>query len=266
MRIREDYNKINYIIIILIIILICVSLIFLYQLITAKNVNRIISVDSIFSAEKKESSSNQKVSDTSTTSNKSTTNKEESTETAIQKDDNDFKFGIYLLNDAETKRLLVTESTSIFQSDKVLNTYNVIYTQNSEIEGTRVAECFEKYLKQYTDADKYRVGFNLSFKVGDKTLESNIISPKDAVFFQDYLKINLYDGYHVEKGKPYSSITENTFTKNTILTSIKLTGGKNISKITSDIKLTAFCYDSNDLDKDNNYTGNNKYTITIKQK
>ena len=53
-------------------------------------------------------------------------------------------------------------------------------------------------------------------------------------------------------------------TENTLLTSIKLTAGKKVNEISSDILVTAFTYDNDDFDLDNNYIGISKYQIIIK--
>ena len=49
------------------------------------------------------------------------------------------------------------------------------------------------------------------------------------------------------------------------MTSVKLYAVDVIDEVES-ITLTAFTYDEDDFDKDNNYRGNSKYTINIKRK
>ena len=180
-------------------------------------------------------------------------------------DTNPIKLGIYLLNDNETKRELITTFSNKWTYHKDITVFNIIYTNKEEIEATRTAECFEKYLKDYTeDISKYRIGFHVKFETEDGTFDKTIISPKDVDEFYDYLEIYLYDGYHRKKGEWYSHTTEEQFNQDTIFTSIKLTAGKNVEKITSNIKLTAFSYDDeDDFDENGDYIGNSKYSITI---
>ena len=52
---------------------------------------------------------------------------------------------------------------------------------------------------------------------------------------------------------------------NTILSSIKIFAVTSIDKV-EDITLTAFTYDEDDFDTNNNYQGNSKYSIKIKRK
>ena len=53
---------------------------------------------------------------------------------------------------------------------------------------------------------------------------------------------------------------------NTIISSIKLTGGSGIEYVESDIFLTVFTYDFYDFDENNNYIGNSKFTAIIKRR
>ena len=52
---------------------------------------------------------------------------------------------------------------------------------------------------------------------------------------------------------------------NTILSSVKIFATYDIDDVDY-ITLTAFTYDDDDFDKDNNYRGKSKYTIDIKRK
>ena len=60
-------------------------------------------------------------------------------------------------------------------------------------------------------------------------------------------------------------IDKDEYNESTLITSIKLTGSTKTDKITSDITLTAFTYDSDDFDENNEYRGISKYTTTIKR-
>ena len=63
----------------------------------------------------------------------------------------------------------------------------------------------------------------------------------------------------------YSHLTEENSSDNTIISSIKLTSGTYYEKIESDITLTVFTYDKDDINENNEYIGNSKYTIIIKK-
>lgn len=179
-------------------------------------------------------------------------------------DDNPISVGIYDKNSSNTKRVLMKEVTKPWVYHKDIIEYNVFYTQDNEIDATRIAPCFDKYAALYEeDVSKYRVGYIVNFSLDDKEINKTIVSPKDAEEFFDYLEVYLYDGYHRAPGEWYSHTTEAEFNENTLLLGIKLTAGKQVEKITSDIILTAFSYDSDDFDENGDYIGISKYSITI---
>lgn len=199
------------------------------------------------------------------------TNTNQTTEniTVTYIDDNPIKIGIYNTNSSNTKRVLVNEFSSSWKYHTDINTFNVFFTNESEIDNTRIPTCFDKYIANYEeDVSMYRIGYHVSFSTEDGVVNKTIISPTDTEDFYNYLEIYLYDGYHRKPGEWYSHTTEADFTKNTLLTGIKLTAGVEIEKITSDITLTAFSYsinDNEDFDENGNYRGNSKYSVVVKK-
>lgn len=184
-------------------------------------------------------------------------------------DDNPIILGIYGKNSSNTKRFLVSEITKPWSYHNDIIEYNVFFTQDSEIETTRLPVCFDKYLARYTsDVSNYRIGYTIQFETADNIINKTIKSPKDVEEFYDFLEVYLYDGYHRKPGEWYSHTTEEEFNNETLLLGIKLTAGKKISEVTSDILLTAFSYDNtnfDDFDIDGNYRGDSKYSIIIKK-
>lgn len=183
-------------------------------------------------------------------------------------DTNPIKVGLYDFDESIGKRFLVSEYSDTWKYHTDINSFNVFFTNKDYIDASRIPICFDKYANEYEqDVSEYRIGYTISFSTKDEEINKTILSPKDTEDFFDYLEIYLYDGYHRKAGEWYSHTTEEEFNENTILTGIKLTAGKNISKINSDLKLTAFSYkDSNDFDVNNNYRGNSKYSIIVKRK
>lgn len=225
----------------------------------------ILSILFLFSLEKEQSQN--LLDNTEISSNVNTTDKPKIGEPQSPEyiDKNPIKLGIYRYDD--NKRILLTESSNKWTYHKDIDVFNVIYTQKQEIEPIKTGECFAKYLEEYSEeALKYRIGFHVKFETEDNIFDKTILSPKDVEEFFDILEIYLYDGYHREKNEWYSHTTEEEFTKDTIFTAIKFTAGKNIAKITSNIELTAFSYIPEDLDENNNYKGNSKYSIIITKK
>lgn len=182
-------------------------------------------------------------------------------------DTNPIKIGIYDDNSTKTKRVLISEYTGNWSYHKDINVFNIFFTNDAEIDGSRIAVCFDKYAKLYSeDISNYQIGFNVKFETQTETIEKTILTPNDTTSFFDYLEIYLYDGYHRSANEWYSHTTEEEFNDKTIFTGIKLTAGKNINQITSDIELTAFSYDNDDFDENENYRGISKYSIVVKKK
>ncbi len=179
---------------------------------------------------------------------------------------NPIKLGIYASENG--KRFLQTTYTNTWQYHKDINTFNIFYTQEEEIENTAIRICYGEYLKNYDEdiISQYRNGFHVRFSITEGIVDKTILSPKDTEEFYDFLEIYLYDSYHRKAGEWYSHTTENDFDENTTLTSIKLTAGKRINEITSDIELIAFSYDDDDFDINGNYKGVSKYSITVKKR
>lgn len=178
---------------------------------------------------------------------------------------NPIKLGLYLSENG--KRHLQTTYTNTWQYHQDIDTFNIFYTQKEEIENTAIRICYGEYLENYSEdiISQYRNGFHIHFSTTEGVIDKTILSPKDTEEFYDFLEIYLYDSYHRKAGEWYSHTTEDDFDENTTLTSIKLTAGKRINEITSDIELMAFSYDDDDFDTNGNYKGVSKYLITVKK-
>ena len=94
---------------------------------------------------------------------------------------------------------------------------------------------------------------------------ASMLSPKH-IEHTEYIECWLYDDYHREPHKFYSHLKPSSMKKETLITSIKLTAGKQIGHVT-DIWLTAFICDSLDnFDAERNYIGDTSCTIHILKK
>ena len=159
--------------------------------------------------------------------------------------------------------ILIKEYNAKWSYHNDISSFEVFYTNEKEIPGSNQIKTFDLYKNNYENIDDYRIGYIINFSTNEKEINKVIKSPKDTEEFFDYLEIYLYDDYHRTEGVWYSHTTEEEFNDETLLTSIKLTAGKLVEEINSDIKVTAFTYDSHDFDEDNNYIGNSKYTIIV---
>ena len=123
---------------------------------------------------------------------------------------------------------------------------------------------YDKYLEYKKDTN-LKIGYNLKYSInGDKNISHNILSVKDTKDYEGYILVFLYDDYNNRNKGFYSHIEENEENENTLVTSIKLYPQSASNEISSKITLTAFLYNSlDDFDQNNEYIGNNKYSIEI---
>ena len=188
--------------------------------------------------------------------------KEEEEDTYI--DDNKIILGLYKDYHNGKERVLIKEYESNFEYHKDISSFEVYYTNEESISNESQIKLFDRYKDNYENVLDYRIGYKVSFNTIDGMVSKTVLSPKDTNDFYNILEVYLYDDYH-RNGGWYSHTTEEEFNKDTLLTSIKLTAGKEVDKITSDITLEAFTYMEEDLDELGNYKGNSKYLITIKK-
>lgn len=180
-------------------------------------------------------------------------------------DNNPIKLSLYKYYGHNKNREKVTEYTANWQYHKDISSFEVFFTEENTIDGDYFQNTFKKYYDDYENINHYKIGFHLNFLTQEQEVNKTILSPKDTEDFFDYLEVYLYDDYHQKIGIWYSHTLENEMNDETFLTSIKLTSGKLINEITSDITLTVFTYDSDDFDNDNNYRGNSSYKIVVKR-
>lgn len=181
------------------------------------------------------------------------------------KDENPIKLGLYKYYGRGKNRELIKEYSNNWTYHNDISSFEVFYTNEESINGNYLQDTFKEYLNTYTNIENYKIGYIISFITINGEINKTILSPKDTEEFFNYLEVYLYDDYHREKGVWYSHTTEEEYNDETLLTSIKLTAGKNISEIISDISLTAFTYDYDDFDDYGNYKGISKYTIVVKK-
>ena len=175
----------------------------------------------------------------------------------IYVDDNPITIGLY-----EDYTSLVKEYYTDKTSLKDLF-FSVFYTNDETIVDGYVKNRWLHYYNNYTNIDNYKIGYTISFYVGDEYISKTITEIMDEYVFNPYFYVYLYDDVHQEIGAWYSHLTKDDVTEENIFTSIKLYLVE-IDKVTSPITLTAFTYDSDDdFDSNGNYRGNSKYQITI---
>ena len=174
-------------------------------------------------------------------------------------DTNPIQVGLYV--NQNNKRYLTNEYKSSFPKYQDIVSLEVYYTNDNAIEGNQ-KNIWDHYYGTYQNIENYKIGYHINFKTNEIEVNKTILSPKDIESFFDYIQIYLYDDIHQE-GTWYDHIKEEEVTEETLYTSIKLTGSTKINEIISPITITAFTYQSNDLDEEGNYKGKSYYITKI---
>lgn len=178
-------------------------------------------------------------------------------------DDNPIKLGIFLSNNNYYNKEVIEDAYyANFNNGVDIASFEVFLTDDKVINGTKFKDTWQKYYDKYEDISKYKIGYNIGYTLKDGTSNDSTFLEPDIFRYGKYFYIYFYDDVNAPNGF-YSHLE--SVNDNTLMTSVKLYAVDEIDEVES-ITLTAFTYDEDDFDKDNNYRGNSKYTINIKRK
>lgn len=183
-------------------------------------------------------------------------------------DDNPIKIGLYV-REGNYKKLVKDEYYCGWAPEEVLGIFYAVYTTEETISGSSFNNVWKDYLNNYTNIDKYRIGYNIKFTMDNgEVIDQIILNPDHAYLMYPEIQFYLYDDINLIPGKRYYHVTSEEMNENTICSSVKLVGDKKTPNITSSIELTVFTYDSDgDFDKTTGkYRGKSYYTVIIKRK
>ena len=181
-------------------------------------------------------------------------------------DDNKMPISIYKNSNHVLNK--VNEYKTKFILGKDIALFEIYPSTDEQIKynGNRFANSFYETWNKIDTDKSYKMGYHLVYTLEDGTRISHYIySPQDTMKYKDYIEIYLYDDYAHRNDSWYSHITDEEYNDNTYLTSIKLTAGKEISKVVSDVELMAFTYNGEDDFENNEYRGISKYVLIIEQ-
>lgn len=150
-----------------------------------------------------------------------------------------------------------------WKKGKDIGSFEVIASDEALLDGSFFGDIFGAAWKQFPDADACKIGYALRYTLDDGTeIRYSMLAPKH-IEHTEFIEVWLYDDYHREPHQFYSHLKDSQMKKDTLITSIKLTAGKEIDRVT-DIWLEAFiCASLDDFDAERNYIGNTSCTIHI---
>lgn len=156
--------------------------------------------------------------------------------------------------------------TGPWKKGKDIGSFEAIPSEAAELPGAFFGDIFGAAWTAFPDANSCKIGYTLRYTLDDGSeIKYTMLSPKH-IEHTEYIECWLYDDYHREPHKFYSHLKPGSMKDETLITSIKLTAGRQIGHVT-DIWLTAFICDSlDDFDADRNYIGETSCTIHILKK
>lgn len=166
----------------------------------------------------------------------------------------EFPLGLYI-NMGTGTRDLQTEVMAHFSPGVDLAVLSAFVTTEPAISGSKFGPVWSSYWEDVPELTSYKIGYTLSYKIstGDAVTQT-IYSPKDTEVNREYLETYIYDDVH-QTGW-YSHLLTTDITDETVITSLKLTGGPNVLEV-SEVELEAFLYKSSDpTDRAGSYTVN----------
>ncbi|MBE6155762.1 MAG: hypothetical protein E7164_03290 [Firmicutes bacterium] len=183
-------------------------------------------------------------------------------------DDNPVILSLYIDNDAGGLDKVGSEYSKLWQLKKDIVVFGSVFSEEDVIKPDYFQNIWKSNASKYTDYQKYKTGWHISFDLLDGTqIDRTILCPSDVSDFYDYLEIYLYDSANVPIGVWYSHLTMDDMTENTILTSMKLTAGSKFHEIDGKIIVSVFTYDTeDDFDENGKYRGNSVYTVEVYNK
>ena len=174
-------------------------------------------------------------------------------------DDNPIKIGLY-----QNNKLVHNYKVSL-SDHKDIGIFEIYYTNDETLNDNNQKRAWNNYYQKYSDISKYKIGFNISFKTINETIDYLVLDPSE-MHHTDYLYYYLYDDIHQANNSWYSHLETKNISASTIYSSIKLYLANRTYEIVSPITLTLFTYDEDDFDENNHYRGNSSYTINIETK
>lgn len=148
--------------------------------------------------------------------------------------------GLYI-NNGSGIRALTTTVDAAYTTGKDIVILSSFLSVKSEISGGAFAKVWSDIWEASPEAAGCKIGYRLSYEIASgETVSHTILTPKDTEENRAYVEIYIYDDVHQDGW--YSHLLSSDMTEQTIVTTIKLTGGSEVSSV-RDITVEAFLYE-----------------------
>lgn len=147
--------------------------------------------------------------------------------------------GLYIKTGSD-KRVLQTQVQAEYRVGKDLVVLSAFLSEEASISGGTFGKVWNSYKDKLPEAALYKIAYRLSYTLasGDK-VEQIIEGPTDTETNRNYIETYIYDDVHQDGW--YSHLLDSHVRQETIVTSIKLTGGPDVDQV-GDIEVEAFLY------------------------
>ena len=174
--------------------------------------------------------------------------------------------GFYRRDKALGARVRMGDSALKWTAGTDIQTFSTFFSDEEQLSAASFSGVFRDCIGKIPGSEQFRIGYSVTFSFRDsgETVTTVIKTPTDLGAYFSYLEIYLYDDVNQEPGAWYSHLLPEQVTENTLLSSLKLTAGKNIDALGDMITVTAFAYRSDaDFAPDGSYCGMYKTTARI---
>lgn len=152
--------------------------------------------------------------------------------------------GLYI-NNGSGIRSLAASVEAEYTAGKDIVVLSAFLSAEPEISGGKFARVWNDLRKAVPEAAPCKIGYRLSYELASgETVSQTILAPEDTEENRTYIETYIYDDVHQDGW--YSHLLPADMTEQTVATSLKLTGGPEVSQV-GEITVEAFLYEEDPL-------------------
>ena len=150
--------------------------------------------------------------------------------------------GLYINNGSGIRALTTTVEAS-YTTGKDIVVLSAFLSEDPEISGGTFANVWNDLWEAAPEAAGCKIGYRLTYELASgETVSQTILGPEDTEENRAWVETYIYDDVHQDGW--YSHLLSSDMTEQTVVTTIKLTGGPEVSGI-GNIAVEAFLYEGN---------------------